>query len=125
MRTAGSAAEHIAAQCPAILNLVGQFKLDETVAVIRGAKLLVGVDTGLTHMAIALDIPTVALFGPSSEVVWGPWGVVHRIVASTEPRHSCRPCNNDGCGGSKVSECLTQLPVVKVTAALNELLALS
>jgi heptosyltransferase-3 len=45
---------------------------------------------------------------------------VHRVVASN---HSCRPCGNDGCGGSKVSECLTRLPVAQVHSAINELLA--
>jgi heptosyltransferase-3 len=40
-----------------------------------------------------------------------------------ESGHSCRPCGNDGCGGSKVSECLTGLPVDRVHSAINELLA--
>jgi heptosyltransferase-3 len=46
--------------------------------------------------------------------------VPHCIVASG---HSCRPCGNDGCGGGKLSECLMQLPVARVHAAVNELLA--
>jgi heptosyltransferase-3 len=46
--------------------------------------------------------------------------VAHRIVASDHP---CRPCGNDGCGGGKVSECLTELPVARVYSAINELLA--
>jgi heptosyltransferase-3 len=37
--------------------------------------------------------------------------------------HPCRPCGNDGCGGGKVSECLTQLAVDRVHSAVNELLA--
>jgi heptosyltransferase-3 len=37
--------------------------------------------------------------------------------------HSCRPCGLDGCGGGKVSECLTTLPVDAVHAAARELLA--
>jgi len=70
-----------------------------------------------------MQTPTVALFGPSGEQHWGPWGVRHRIVVSQDPRHTCRPCGNDGCGGSKVSECLMELPVAQVQAALNDLLA--
>ena len=62
----------------------------------------------------------VALFGPSGEKTWGPWRVPHRVV---ESGHSCRPCGNDGCGGGKVSECLTRLPVDRVHSAINELLA--
>ena len=62
-----------------------------------------------------------ALFGPSGELEWGPWGVPHRVVASEA--HSCRPCGLDGCGGSKVSDCLVQLPVERVHAAVQALLS--
>lgn len=48
---------------PGLVNLVGRLKLDETVAVIATSALLIGVDTGLTHMGTALQVPTVALFG--------------------------------------------------------------
>ncbi|MCC9595868.1 glycosyltransferase family 9 protein [Rubrivivax sp. JA1055] len=57
------AAARIAALAPAAANLAGRLKLDETVAALAEAALLVGVDTGLTHMGTALDVPTVALFG--------------------------------------------------------------
>jgi heptosyltransferase-3 len=63
----------------------------------------------------------VALFGPSGEFEWGPWKVPHRVVVSTE--HPCRPCGIDGCGGGKISECLTSLPADRVHRALAELLA--
>jgi heptosyltransferase III len=72
------------------------------------------------HLAAAMGTPTVALFGPSSEQEWAPWKVEQRLVTST---HSCRPCRVDGCGGGKVSECLTLLPVDGVYAAARELLA--
>jgi heptosyltransferase-3 len=42
------------------------------------------------------------------------------VVSST---HTCRPCGQDGCGGGKLSECLTLLPVDAVHAAARELLA--
>jgi heptosyltransferase-3 len=67
-----------------------------------------------------MGTPTVALFGPSGETEWGPWNVAHRVVTSA---HSCRPCGLDGCGGGKVSDCLTTLPVDAVYAAAQELLA--
>ena len=58
-----AAAETICSRAPDIVNLVGQTRLDEAVAVVAHAGALIGVDTGLTHMGIAFDIPTVALFG--------------------------------------------------------------
>ena len=69
----------------------------------------------------SVQTPVVALFGPSGELEWGPWRVPHRIVASGE--HPCRPCGNDGCGGGKVSECLTRLPVEAAMAAVDSLLS--
>ncbi|MGH7291480.1 MAG: putative lipopolysaccharide heptosyltransferase III, partial [Myxococcota bacterium] len=50
---------------------------------------------------------------------WGPWQVAQQVVTSA---HSCRPCGLDGCGGGKVSECLTTLPVPRVHAAFSALL---
>jgi heptosyltransferase-3 len=73
------------------------------------------------HIAAAMQTPVVALFGPSGELEWGPWRVPHRIVASSE--HPCRPCGNDGCGGGKVSECLTRLPLEAALSAVDSLLA--
>jgi heptosyltransferase-3 len=72
------------------------------------------------HLAAAMGTPSVALFGPSGEHEWRPWRVAHRVVTSN---HACRPCGNDGCGGGKISECLTTLGVEEVWAAARELLA--
>jgi heptosyltransferase-3 len=106
-----------------VVDLTGSLNLKELAALTARARAFVGVDSAPMHMAAAMGTPTVALFGPSGEMHWGPWGVVHRIVASKDPRHTCRPCGNDGCGGSKVSECLVELPVSQVLDALNEVLA--
>jgi heptosyltransferase-3 len=67
-----------------------------------------------------MGTPALALFGPSDERVWGPWLVPHRVVASSV--HPCRACNLDGCGGGKVSECLTTLAVDTVHAAFVSLI---
>ncbi|MBL8447832.1 MAG: glycosyltransferase family 9 protein [Zoogloeaceae bacterium] len=75
-----SAAARIAAPGSEIVNLVGTTSLAETVALIAHAGLVIGVDTGLTHMGIGLARPTVALFGstrpyldtgrPNARVIW-------------------------------------------------------
>jgi heptosyltransferase-1 len=46
-----------------VLNLVGETSLRQAAAIIAGAGLVVGVDTGLTHMGIAMGRPTLCLFG--------------------------------------------------------------
>ena len=106
----GSAA--LAAPCPATMPVAGEFSSG------------FGSRHGRPHPGVdiraPMGTPVVALFGPSGERQWGPWRVAHRVV---ESGHPCRPCGNDGCGGSKVSECLTGLPVDRVHSAINELLA--
>lgn len=102
-------------------DLTGKLSLLELSALTARARLFVGVDSAPMHIAAAVGTPAVALFGPSDEIEWGPWGVAHRVVASAD--FPCRPCRNDGCGGGKISECLTTLPVERVTAAIDALLA--
>jgi heptosyltransferase-3 len=103
-----------------VVDLCGQLSLREMGALAARARLFFGVDSAPMHIAAAVGTPVVVLFGPSGEKEWGPWRVPHRIITSDHP---CRPCGNDGCGGGKVSECLTTLPVDRVHAAINELLA--
>jgi len=109
---------------PVAANFSGQLSLKELAALTRRAQLFVGVDSAPMHIAAAVGTPTVALFGPSGEALWAPWGVPrigrHRVVASEG--YSCRPCGLDGCGGGKVSDCLVTLEVARVWSAAQELL---
>ena len=103
------------------LDLSGKLTLKMLAAARARAKLFVGVDSAPMHVAAAVGTPVVALFGPSGEAEWSPWRVPHRVVVS--PQYTCRPCGNDGCGGGKVSECLTSIPVGAVLDAIDALLA--
>ena len=90
--------------CPADMSLR---ELSQTLA---GARAYIGVDTFSSHLASALRIPGVVLFGPSDELSWGPYeGSLLRAVSHS--KLSCRPCNIDGCGGGKRSECLDSLDI--------------
>ena len=104
-----------------VIDLAGQLTLAELGALIGSARLFIGVDSAPMHIAAATGTPVVALFGPSGDAEWGPWRVPHRVVASD--LHSCRPCGNNGCGGSNHSDCLLTLPEARVAAAVAELLA--
>ncbi len=101
-------------------SLAGQLSLKELAALTGMAQAFVGVDSAPMHIAAAMAVPVVALFGPSGEKQWGPWSARARVVASES--HLCRPCGNDGCGGGKVSDCLENLPVDQVKAALRDVL---
>ena len=110
----------ILAQAEGAIDLAGQLSLKEMAALSARAKLFVGVDSAPMHIAAAMGTPTVALFGPSGELEWGPWQVPHRLVLSGA--HPCRPCGIDGCGGGKLSECLATLAVERVLSAIDDLL---
>ena len=72
-----------------VINLVGQTTLTECAALIDGARALVGVDTGLTHLGLAMNTPTLALFGSTS-----PYLDTTRTGSRVlyEPR-ACSPCH--------------------------------
>lgn len=101
------------------LNLGGKLSLKQLGALSARARLFIGVDSAPMHIASAMQTPVLALFGPSGDKEWGPWMVKHEIITS---EHSCRPCGQDGCGGGKISECLTSLPVERVLQAATRLL---
>jgi heptosyltransferase III len=104
-----------------IIDLTGALSLPELAALTARARAFVGVDTAPMHIAAAMGTPTLALFGPSGEHEWGPWMVRRRVVVSSA--HPCRPCGLDGCGGGKVSECLTSLLADDVYAQFEALMA--
>jgi hypothetical protein len=63
--------------------------LMELARFLAGAKAYIGNDSGITHLAAALGIPTIALFGPTDPAVWGPRGKRVRIL--NEPNLEIRP----------------------------------
>ena len=103
-----------------VIDLVGQTSLTDLAAVLERANLFLGVDSAPMHMAAALGIPVVALFGPSGERSWGPWGDEHVVLTSP---FLCRPCGRDGCLGSKRSDCLEAVPPEAVMEAVEPFLA--
>lgn len=63
-----------------VIDLAGQLTIAETGACLTHARLFVGNDSGLMHMAAAAPVPTLGLFGPTDEGVYGPWGEHARSV---------------------------------------------
>jgi heptosyltransferase-3 len=124
-----------------VLNLVGQLTLGETAEMIRRAKVFIGPDTGVTHIASGCGTPTVALFGPSNPIRWGPWPSHWPVgdepwalrgsgrrgnVFLLQGGGACVPCKQEGCERHVDSEsrCLTELDASRVIAAVAELLGL-
>lgn len=76
----------VAAQVRAaqIIDLTGTLALTETAACLSRARLFVGNDSGLMHMAAAAGTPTLGLFGPTDERIYGPWGARAEAVRAGE-----------------------------------------
>jgi heptosyltransferase I len=81
--------EAIARLAPGVVDLTGQTALSELAALISRAALCIAHDSGPMHLAVALGIPVVALFGPSDTVWAGPY---HRDDAVVRAGLACSPC---------------------------------
>jgi len=103
-----------------VVDLAGKLTLKQLAALTARARLFIGVDSVPMHIAAAMQTPVVVMFGPSGDLEWGPWQVRAQVLTLN---YSCRPCGFDGCGGSKVSECLTEISVEQVLRAVHEITA--
>jgi ADP-heptose:LPS heptosyltransferase len=87
-------------------------------SVMEGCRFFVGNDSGISHMAAALGLPTVVLFGPTDQKVWSPRGektfVVRRGV-------HCSPCPQERFFQCKEFECLKAIEVREVLEGLKRL----
>ncbi|MEO8165135.1 MAG: glycosyltransferase family 9 protein, partial [Betaproteobacteria bacterium] len=77
------------------LNLCGRTTLDQAVVVLSGADMVVTNDSGLMHVAAALDRPMVALYGSSSPAFTPPLSARARIVKLEGV--PCSPCFERSC----------------------------
>lgn len=118
-----SMVEQILSHAPNIpvCNLAGKISLKELGALIQLSECLICVDSVPLHIASALKKPAAVVFGPSVEAIWGPWmNPQSKVITRNIP---CRPCGLDGCGGSKMSDCLASIPAEAVIEGVKFCLA--
>lgn len=101
-----------------VVDLSAKLSLRELAAMIARAGVFFGVDSVPMHIAAATGTPAVAIFGPSSDSVWSPWMSKHTVLRAAG--FTCAPCNVDGCGGSKRSACIENIPVATAHAAIRK-----
>jgi len=78
-------------ETPHWVNLTGRTSLQQAAAVMKQAAVVIGVDTGLTHMGIALDVPTIALFGATAPYL-NTEGTSGTVLYHP---HECSPCRRN------------------------------
>lgn len=117
-----------AVDSPAVLLLDDVPTPQELAAVLRRAALFIGNDSGVMHLAAAVETPVVAIFGPSNHRAWGPYPPdAPRNVVVREPL-ACSPCIHRGHAfgtpaGCPARTCLDLIEVETVFQAVEQLLA--
>lgn len=100
-----------------VVNLCGQTSLGAMAALIAHARLLVCNDTGASHIAAAMDTPSVVVSCGSDSERWAPLDrALHHVLADYPP---CRPCGWQACPYGH--ECATHIDVDSVAAAARRL----
>lgn len=96
--------------------------MNDLYVIVQSARYVITVDSLMVHLASAARVPTLAIFGPTKEFEWGPWETKFRVV-SQSGRYTCRPCDRDGCGGSKISDCLETMSSSLILSEFETLVA--
>jgi ADP-heptose:LPS heptosyltransferase len=86
-------------------------------AVLKRAEVFVSGDTGPLHFAAGVGVPTLALFGATSPVLWAPIGGRHRLLTGS-------PCSCSGKVGvcQSANHCLAAISPEQVLAGLQNIL---
>jgi lipopolysaccharide heptosyltransferase II len=103
----------------------GETSLGELAAIMARCRLVLGVDSGPLHLAVAMDTPTVHLFGPVDSRAFGPWGEPARHIVVTSEM-DCIPCNRLDYTSAELHQhpCVRNITVEQVLEAVEKLITL-
>jgi heptosyltransferase-3 len=147
--TGGAQAEELAAirqlqrqMPPAVINMAGRLSLAQLGHLLGKAAIFIGPDTGITHLAAATGVSTLAIFGPTDPQKWAPWpkGYADKTtpfkpkgakriknvwLLQHQTSQQCVPCQLEGCERNRQSHsvCLDELTMDEVLAAIKNCLS--
>ena len=98
-------------------SLAGETSLGELIEIMRHAEVVMTNDSGPMHIAAALNIPVIAIFGPTSPKRTGPYGAGHIVLQS---RADCVPCFRRECKDNM--QCMNEVTPDAVYQAVMEVL---
>jgi heptosyltransferase-3 len=134
-------------QPPLLLDMAGRLDLNQLTGLLQRAALYIGPDTSITHLAASVQVPMIALFGPTNPMRWGPLPMRSKAAPvyvrnAREPQRGgrivliqgpgrkdtpdCVPCGRAGCEDHRDSrsECLEGIVPARVIDEARRLLAL-
>ncbi len=124
---------------PQLLDVSGQLDFSQLTALFGRATLYIGPDTSISHLAAAVGLPVIAIFGPTNPQRWAPWPAHASTLALFERsallqqagnvtllqgQQACVPCSHAGCEDhvDSRSDCLTNITPERVLAQVARLL---
>ena len=102
------------------MNLTGRLTLMQLKSLLARAALFITNDSGPMHMAVAVQTPVLALFGPTDPQIYGPLGSQHRVVRLEDL--PCSPCMKGFCR-IETHDCMKKLEVQKVLETACQMLS--
>ena len=103
---------------PRALNLAGRTTLRQSMALMKGLEVFITNDSGGMHVAAALGVPTVAVFGSTDPALTGPRGPKTRVLID---KTECSPCFDRQCRFGHM-ECMERVTVEDVVGAALDLM---
>jgi ADP-heptose:LPS heptosyltransferase len=97
--------------------LVHNVSITRVAALLSCARLFIGNDSGISHLAAALGMPTIAIFGPTDPYVWAPRSA---RSFSLHGQAACAPCARDELRACERQRCLEEIQVEQVMAFIAE-----
>lgn len=104
---------------PSLISF-SDLSLPEVTALASRARVFVGNDSGIAHIAAAVGLPAVVVFGSSNVAHWGPWA--SRPAEVVREEMECQPCHGYYCEKFAQPECILRVPVERVVAAVERVL---
>lgn len=110
--------KHAETKATAFMDLA----LPELTALLARARLFVGNDSGIAHIAAAVRTPAVVIFGSSNTAHWRPWVSNDAVAEIVLEEMECQPCHGYFCEKFAEPECIKRVPVERVNAAVARVL---
>ena len=101
-----------------IVDLSAKTNIAQLASLLKKSKLVITNDSATLHLASYLNIPIVAIFGPTNESKYGPWSENSRVVKKDI---FCRPCEKAQCRFETL-KCMQLIKVEDVLKATREIL---
>lgn len=103
------------------ITTFNELKLPEITALASRARIFIGNDSGIAHIAAAVNTPSVVIFGSSNRDHWRPWTDAPNEIVFNE--FSCQPCPGYECREYGEPRCILSVPPEHVFDAIGRVLA--